>query len=277
MNLPLDEARRSSLGSARNIVALARRSQTVGQLQKVEFVSTVGVLGRKPGVLEEDWVTEERDFHNTYEAAKAEAEDYIRTEIEAGLPVTVHRPSMVVGDSRTGRIAHFQVFYHLCGFLSGARTWGLYPDLGRMRLDTIPADFVGAAIGWYSRQQGTVGEIVHLCSGPEGSIPLVQLKAIIESILRQHGAQLPRPLRVSPRMFRILARSFELVVDSKTRRALRTLPVFLEYLASDQGFANGKTGATLAAARVPWPAPEDYLPKVLGYYYADRSAQGNGR
>ena len=108
MNLPLEEARRSSVGSARNVVALARASQAMGMLQKLEFVSTVGVLGRGSGVLEEKWVTAARQFHNTYEAAKADAEDYIRTEIEAGLPVTVHRPSMVVGDSRSGRIVHFQ-------------------------------------------------------------------------------------------------------------------------------------------------------------------------
>ena len=268
MNLPIDEARRSSVGSARNIVALGREGQASGQLRKVEFVSTVGVLGRKPGVLQEAWITEARDFHNTYEAAKAETEDYIRAEMEAGLPATVHRPSMVVGDSRTGRIAHHQVFYHLCDFLSGMRTRGVYPHLGAMRLDTIPADFVGSAIAWSSRQPGMVGEIVHLCSGPQGSIPLVRLKTMIESILRQKGVALPRRMGVPPRLFRMLARLLELLVDDKTRRALRTLPVFLDYLESDQGFANARTAATFATAGFSWPAADEYLPRVITSYYA---------
>jgi thioester reductase-like protein len=267
MNLPLDEARRSAVGSAENIAALARASRASGQLRKVEFVSTVGVLGRRAGELQEDWETGRREFHNTYEAAKAEAEDYIRRQIDAGLPVTVHRPSMVVGDSRTGKIIRFQVFYHLCEFLSGRRTRGVYPDLGRYRLDTVPADYVGAAIAWYSRQQGRVGEIVHLCSGPARAIPLAELKAMLESMLRERGAQLPRPVKLSPAMFRIAARLVERVVDAKTRRALRTLPAFLDYLGSEQGFANRKTAATLQSAGIPSPAASDYLPKALAYYF----------
>lgn len=276
MNLPIDEARRSSVGSARNIVALARASQASGQLRKVEFVSTVGVLGRSPGVLREGWITEARGFHNTYEAAKGEAEDYLRGEIDGGLPVTVHRPSMVVGDSRTGRIVRHQVFYHLCDFLSGRRTRGLHPRLGAMRLDTIPADYVGSAIAWSSRQPDMAGRILHLCSGPEGSIPLVRLKAMVESIIRQRGVALPRAVSIPPRLFRLLARLLELAVDDRTRRALRTLPVFLDYLESDQGFANARSVETLAAAGIAWPAPDDYLPTVLGRYYADGSVPANG-
>ena len=275
MNLPIEEARRSSVQSARNIVAFARASQANGQLRKVEFVSTVGVLGRKAGVLQEGWIDDARDFHNTYEAAKAEAEDYLRGEIDAGLPVTVHRPSMVVGDSRTGKIAHHQVFYHLCDFLSGRRTHGVHPKLGTMRLDTIPADYVGAAIAWSSRRPEMAGRILHLCSGPAGSILLVRLKAMVEATLRQRGVALPRALSVPPRLFRLLARLLEVAVDARTRRALRTLPVFLDYLESDQGFANTKTAATLAVAGIAWPAPDDYLPTVLGRYYADRSVPAN--
>lgn len=273
MNLPIEEARRSSVESARNVVALARACQANGQLRKVEFVSTVGVLGRRQGVLQEDWIAEPRGFHNTYEAAKAEAEDYLRGEVDAGLPVTVHRPSMVVGDSRTGRIAHYQVFYHLCDFLSGRRTRGVHPRLGRMRLDTIPADYVGAAIAWSSRQPTMAGRILHLCSGPQESIPLDRLKALVESMLRTRGVKVPRAVAVSPGTFRFLARLLELVVDDRTRRAMRTLPVFLDYLASDQGFANAKSVTTLAAAGIAWPAPDDYLPTVIGRYHAERSAR----
>ena len=47
------------------------------------------------------------------EAAKAEAERAVWSE-GAGLPITVHRPSMVVGEAQNGRVIHFQVFYHLC-------------------------------------------------------------------------------------------------------------------------------------------------------------------
>jgi hypothetical protein len=117
---------------------------------------------------------------------------------------------------------------------------------------------------------------MHLCSGPQGSIPLVRLKSMIESILRQNGASLPRAVRVPPRLFRMLTRLLELLVDDKTRRALRTLPVFLDYLESDQGFANMRTAATLGAAGIPWPVADEYLPRVLDHYCAGRTPGDTG-
>ena len=56
---------------------------------------------------------EVRTFHNTYEQAKAEAEEYLYPFMaDERLPITIHRPSMVVGDSMTGKAISFQVFYH---------------------------------------------------------------------------------------------------------------------------------------------------------------------
>ena len=60
--------------------------------------------------------------------------------MQAGLPATIHRPSMVVGDSQTGKVIHFQVFYHLCEFLSGRRTLGIVPDTGDAALDGEVSD-----------------------------------------------------------------------------------------------------------------------------------------
>jgi nucleoside-diphosphate-sugar epimerase len=91
----------AAVGAAHHVVELAR---ACSRLEKVEFVSTVGVGGHR-AVVPETWLTEPRAFHNTYEQAKAEAEaeESIRGEVERGLPLTVHRPSMVVGAGRERR------------------------------------------------------------------------------------------------------------------------------------------------------------------------------
>ena len=70
MNLSLAEARQHALGSAQNIVELALACQASGPLQKIEYVSTVGVAGRMPGIVPETWITQSRKFHNTYEQSK---------------------------------------------------------------------------------------------------------------------------------------------------------------------------------------------------------------
>ena len=46
----------------------------------------------------------------------------------------------------------------------------------------------------------------------------------------------------------------------------KTLPVVLDYLATEQTFANHRTQALLAAAALAVPPPSSYLDKVLKYY-----------
>lgn len=266
MNLPIEEARRSAVESTRNVVALARQCP---RLEKIEFVSTVGVGGRL-SVVPETWLTEPRGFHNTYEQAKAEAEDCIRSEVERGLPVTVHRPSMVVGDSRTGRIIHFQIFYHLCEFLSGRRTLGLFPRLGEARLDTIPVDAVARAIAWSCGQAGLSGKVLHLCSGPKYAVCVKDLRTRVRREFAAHGLKLPPCLDVPTPVFTGILGLMARFMSAETRRAAGTLPVFLDYLASDQRFENAATIQMLAAGRLASSCWDEYADTVLGAYLAFR-------
>lgn len=262
MNLPLDEARRSALGSANNVIAFARASSVP---KKVEFVSTVGIGGRTDGVVAERWVTDRRDFHNTYEQAKAEAEDLARVEVERGLPLTVHRPSMVIGDSRTGAIIHHQVFYHLCEFLSGKRTLGLGPALGDARLDVVPVDFVARAIAWSCTATQSPGRVLHLCSGPE-ALRVDALQRVVRAEFSAAGQWLPPRITLSPRNFMQIVGALGLFAGAKARRAIGTLPVFLDYLGTRQSFANAETQALLAPVGLQVPPVTSYLSTVLRRY-----------
>ncbi|MCM8594497.1 SDR family oxidoreductase [Accumulibacter sp.] len=263
MNLPIEQARRSSVDSARQVVELAHACP---KLEKVEFVSTVGVGGRTRGTIPEEWLRDPRQFHNSYEQAKAEAEEVVRAEVESGLPLTVHRPSMVVGDSDSGRIIHFQVFYHLCEFLSGRRTFGLSPDFGSARLDVIPADYVARTIVWSSRSKSARGRIIHSCSGPELALPLDPLRERVREAFARAGRRLPPVIRLPTPVFSAILGVVGLLMPTDARRALRTLPVFLDYLATAQNFANQPSQQLLSAVGLPVPAPEQYLDRVLAYY-----------
>lgn len=268
MNLPIEAARHAAVASARNFIRLAQQLQEGGRLVKAEMISTVGVAGRDHGLLREDWVGASHAFHNTYEQAKAEAEVEIRKAIDAGLPITVHRPSMVVGDSKTGRALHFQVFYFLVDFLSGRPTRGIFPDLGNARLDIIPVDFVAEAIVRSSRSPTTSGRILHLCAGPQHAISLHSLQATVRDALHARGDRIPRVRFIPRRIFRHVAHGLGLVVDKRTRAALATLPVFLDYLETDQTFDNVNTERWLEGEGVVLPRVQDHLPHVLEFYFA---------
>lgn len=266
------EASATAVTPTRSVLALARRCASAGVLRKVDLVSTVGVWGRTPGHMPERRLPEVRDFHNTYEAAKAEAERVVWAEAE-GLPLTVHRPSMVVGETGSGRVMHFQVFYHLCEFLSGARTFGIMPKLGNTRLDTVPVDWVADAIVWASHHPHTAGQIFHLCSGPDGALPLAPLQTRVRSLWQARGRPLPRLRTIDRGLLRRLIPVIGALTGASTRRALRGLSPVLDYLDEDQGFTNTQTIAALAAAGLPVPPIESYLDAVLGHYLDVRAAR----
>lgn len=271
MNLTIEDARRSAVGSAQATVNFARRLAAGGRLRKFEYVSTVGIAGKRPGALPEIWMDEPRDFHNTYEQAKAEAEEIVRSAIaNEGLPVTVHRPSMVIGDSRDGRIIHFQIFYFICEFLSGRKTLGLYPNFGEVRLDVIPVDWVAEAIVAASRDPQTAGRIFHLCSGPQLAPRLEELKTNVRTAFKAHGLSVPPGIRLPRKWFAALARLAARLAPASQRKALATLPIYLDYLADRQGFDNAEYIAWLASRGMSAPRSEDYLPAVLDSYLNKR-------
>lgn len=272
MNLPIEEARASALGATRNVIELARAAGRGGALRKVEFVSTVGVGGLLPGVLPEHFITAPRDFHNTYEQAKAEAEVLVEGAVADGLPITVHRPSMVVGHSQTGRVRQFQIFYHLVEFLSGRRTRGLFPSLGNTRLDVVPVDHVAHAIVWSSTTTDTVGRVMHLCTGPEASPRLDALRARVRAAYRAAGIRVPAAITLPSRMVTMALPVVSALLPRERRRALATLPIFLAYLAGSEGFANAETRRTLAGAGIALPLPDAYLDRVLAAYLDTKRA-----
>jgi hypothetical protein len=59
---------------------------------------------------------------------------------------------------------------------------------------------------------------------------------------------------------------------AETRRAAGTLPVFLEYLASDQRFENAATRRWLEEAGIAAPGWESYIDAVLGAYLDAKTA-----
>lgn len=276
MNEPLDKARRSAVGSATAILELARAAHARGRLAKLEFISTVGIAGKRQGLLPERWIDEARAFHNSYEQSKAEAEERVRAAVEQeGLPITVHRPSMVIGDSRSGRIIHFQIFYFICEFLSGRKTHGLYPDFGAVQLDVIPVDCVASAIVASSRDPGSGGRILHLCSGPQAAPALMALRHTVRDTFRAHGREVPRAVTLPRGVFALLPRIAALLAPADKRRALSTLPIYLDYLADQQGFDNARYRACLAARGESLPAWQDYLPTVLDAYLDARWSEAS--
>jgi thioester reductase-like protein len=274
MTLPLEEARHSAVTSVKSILELANECRSHGVLQKVDIVSTVGVAGLTPGLIPEEPMPDVQKFHNTYEASKSEAERFI-FQNRGDLPVTLHRPSMVVGNSKTGKIIHFQVFYHLCEFLSGRHTRGLIPKTGGVFLDTVPVDYVARAITYSSlNPDQTAGKLFHLCSGPKASIPIPALVDRVRNGLGSNGDVRTRAIPSS--VFRRSLSVMAWFANERGRKALRNLPLFLDYLDFPQQFSNARSEAFFNEQGIELPLFSDYLPAVLDFYGKNRPVPVSG-
>ena len=62
------------------------------------------------GTIPEDQLTDQYGFFTDYERSKYEGEQLVQA-AKTELPISIFRPSMVVGDSKTGAIKTFNTFY----------------------------------------------------------------------------------------------------------------------------------------------------------------------
>jgi len=106
---PLDKARSVNVGGTCNVLRFAVDAQASGPLRRVDHFSTSYVAGRAQRLMMEDELAP-TSFTNTYEQTKWESEQLVR-EHQRDLPITIFRPSIVVGDSKTGYTSNFRVLY----------------------------------------------------------------------------------------------------------------------------------------------------------------------
>jgi predicted RND superfamily exporter protein len=80
--------------------------------------STAYIAGRRQGRVRESEIDVGQRFNNPYESSKCRAELFVRDwSLRTGLAAFIFRPSIVVGDSREGRIVNFDGLYNFMRLL----------------------------------------------------------------------------------------------------------------------------------------------------------------
>jgi long-chain acyl-CoA synthetase len=251
---PLDEARRINVGGTQAILDLCRR---LPKLERLDAVSTSYVAGKRSDIAHEADLEHDRGFHNTYEQTKYESEQRLRAAMR-DLPIAVHRPSIVVGDSRTGRTGSFKVLYWPLKVL--ARGWlPVVPYDAEGRLDIVPVDFVASAIVALSRDASTIGGTFHLAAGPGRDTTFGVLATHLSGRLGRR-----QPVRVTPAWWRRVIRPALMLMPSKNlRKTLETGVVYRPYLELRLQFDTTRADAHLHPAGVHCPAVISYIDTIV--------------
>jgi thioester reductase-like protein len=155
-----DLAERVNVEGTRNVNLFAK---SVRNLRRYHYVSTCYVAGRRTGRILESELRHTAGFRNNYEETKYLAELEV-DELKRELPVTIHRPSVVCGDSRTGETAKYDGVYYLINYLRIFPAALSLANIGNrdVRLNVVPVDFVVEAMAALARDEASVGATVQL-------------------------------------------------------------------------------------------------------------------
>src|SRR6185295_1868286 len=91
-------------------------AKSVRNLRRYHYVSTCYVAGKRLGLIKENELHHEAGFRSHYEQTKYLAEISVDT-LKTDIPVTIHRPSVVCGDSKTGETVKYDGIYYLIHYL----------------------------------------------------------------------------------------------------------------------------------------------------------------
>lgn len=96
-----------------------------------------------------------------YTKSKWVAEQLVLEADRRGVPVTIHRPGQVWGDSRSGACQNNDFVWR---FIKGSVQAGVYPRGFRLSMNLVPVDYVCAAIVAIARRPEAIGGIFHQIS-----------------------------------------------------------------------------------------------------------------
>jgi len=195
LSVPRDVGLQVNVEGTRHMLDLAARCPDLGRLH---YVSTCYVSGRYAGIFSEEDLEKGQEFNNFYEETKFLAEVEVRAAMREGLPVTVYRPSIVVGDSRTGETGKYDGPYFLIRWIlrqPGAAVIPVVGDPDASRVNLVPSDFVIDAISHLSALPHSVGRTYQLAD-PD-PLTVSQLLDVLGQATGKRLRRLPLPRRTA--------------------------------------------------------------------------------
>lgn len=230
------------------------------ELRRFHYFSTCYVSGRHPGPFAEDDLEVGAPFHNHYEATKHLAEAEVRRRMSDGLPATIFRPSVVVGDSLTGETQKYDGPYYVVQLLLRQPRLALVPVIGDPSLtsvNVVPRDFVIDAAAYLSGLPQSAGRTYALAD-PRPLTVAAMLDVFADAAGRR-VIRIPQPRRLAKAAIRHVP---------GLRRLLRIPPELVDYFADPTWYLTANTTADLAGSGIEVPPLTKYAGHLVEYMLA---------
>ncbi len=227
------------------VVKLARAAQDHHGLRRFSDISTVAVAGHRNNetVTEAEIIDWNRSDYDPYARTKKFCEHMVH-ELLPEVPITIFRPSTVLGDSRFPETTQFDM---VRAFVFLAKLPAL-PFRPEWRMDIVPANYVGAGVVAVHMQDKPEFDSYNLSSG-ERSLNYRQIVAAMSE--GGHGRPAFVPLLEKP-----FSAAVERLMATPRKwgiaPAASLMKVFLPYLTNDTVFDSSRIQSVLGHAPAPF-------------------------
>jgi len=226
-------------------------------LRRFQYVSTCYVSGCYAGIFRETDLVKGQRFNNFYEETKYLAEVEVQERMKQGLPATIYRPAIVVGDSRTGDTQKYDGPYFAIRWLlkqPGVAIMPVVGDATRCRLNLVPRDFVIGAISYLSGEEKAVGRVYQLAD-PD---PLT-IDEVLTAVAKATGrlmVRVPLPVGIAKAAIDWLPGVYRLMqIPSST----------IDYFVHPTFYDPANTLADLKGTDLQVPPLRSYLPALVSF------------
>jgi thioester reductase-like protein len=226
------------------VVQMARQSQYYRGLRRFSNVSTVAVAGkRNHEVVTEDRSIEwDRSDYDPYARTKKFCEHMLR-ELLPDVPLTIFRPSIVLGDSRYPETTQFDMVESFV-FLAGLPVLPFRPH---DRIDIVNVDFVADAISTLHMKENPAHDIYHLSSGRDSQ----SFRELTTALAKEQNKRGPLFLPVLERPF---TSTVNMLANRKGKvgHGAALMKVFMPYLTWNTVFDNTRVITEMGRKPVPF-------------------------
>lgn len=248
-----DLAMRVNVEGTRNVLRFA---ESCPALSRLHYVSTCYVSGRFAGVFREEDLERGQTFHNHYEETKYLAEVDVQRAMRGGLPATIYRPAIVVGDSRTGETQKYDGIYYFLQWMQRFPKYVPLPvpgDPRRHYVNLVPRDFVLDALTHLSGLDASAGQVYQLADPNALSVD-----ALLRLLAHATGRRLlrfPAPLGLTQRAIAL----------PPVRRLTGLEPAAMDYYVHPARYDTTNTLRDLAGSGIACPPLAGYMGRLVQF------------
>ncbi|MDL1894069.1 SDR family oxidoreductase [Sphingobacteriales bacterium CHB3] len=258
---PIDEARAINCGGTRRMLALAHMCAGKGKLERFVYIGSSSVSGQRGGHIYEDELEKGQKFFNTYEQSKNESERIVRNNFDK-IPCTVFRPSIIIGDSRTGKTSSFNVIYIPLRLVQkGMLTY--VPGTPDTLMDLVPIDWVDDAMVHILTKEESIGKVFHVTAGPQRA---ARLDEVVVAAVKYFDKNTPLK---HPRTMEFISKKEYEKRRSKMRgredALMSQLDTLLPYVTVNRLFDSTNADKLLEGSGIEFPLFKDYSDKIFEY------------